>query len=192
MIKKWSLVIAAIALLCLGVPSFGQTGGSAVCLSTVCGMPGPLDYQYDVSVIDGAIHQFHVGTSDPNLANYTNIAKPDGWTFGIFEILEDHHSPDSPHEAVVQPNGLCGLMAVWTEPDNGPGVQGFSFGYDNPRPDHDVGWFINSGQVSENWSAPVGLGAGAVAGPVPEPGSLVALGSGLFTLGAALIRKRRA
>ena len=81
-------------------------------------------------------------------------------------------------------------MAVWTEGQSGPGVQGFSFGFDNPNPDHDVGWFINEGQVSENWSSAIGQGAGAVAGPVPEPGSLVALSSGLFALGAAFIKRR--
>lgn len=189
--KYSCLVVALLLALCLATPTLAQGGATVLCQGNICGGGGIRNYQYDVTGTGGLmIHQFHVGTCDPNIADYTNIIGPAGWSFGIANILEDHRDAFTPHGGFSAPDGRCLRCAVWTEPENGAGVQNALFGFDNPNHAHDVGWFLNSGLPVENWNAAVGMGAGPVHGPVPEPSSILALCSGLIALAGLKLRKR--
>jgi hypothetical protein len=191
-VKRIGLIIMVTLLaLAIAVPATAFAGATVLCQGNVCGGGGISNYQYDVTGTDGLmLHQFHVGTCDPNIANYTNIVGPAGWTFNIFEIIEEHDG-FTPHGGLSQPSGECQLCVVWTEGENGPGLQNAVFGFDNPNLPHDVGWFINDNVVAESWAAAVGMGAGPVHGPtVPEPASILVFSTGLMSLtGFALRRK---
>lgn len=183
-------LLLAVILVATAVPVYAQ-GAVVLCQGNICGGGGIRNYQYDVTVSEGLIYQFHVGTCDPNIADYSNILMPAGWTFGIFSILEDHADTFTPHGQISTPTGQCQWCAVWTD-STGQGTAGALFGYDNPNLPHDVGWFINSSTAVENWSAAVGMGSGPVHGPtVPEPMSMFGLLGGLGMLGGIAVRRRR-
>jgi hypothetical protein len=144
---------------------------------------------------------FDVGTCCPDITKYTNIIKPDGWEFKLYEpsypdIKELHYIPMTGHGSISPgPRGTCLYIARWWGPELiGPLER--SFGYDNPYPPHDVGFTVwawdaatqlNKSVCDELWFKPVGTGEGPVHGPVPEPATLALFGLG----GLALLRRRQ-
>lgn len=186
--KRVTYLILTIAfVLSLSTVAFAQA--SVFCQGTICGGAGVRLYQYDVQCQPSVTFQhFHIGTCDGNINNYGNWLMPAGWQLlGIFNASYLHEG-FTPHGGLSQPTGTCPYTVAWT----GPAINAGLFGYDNSNEPHDVGWDVNTNAavVSENWAAPVGLGAGPVHAPVPEPGALLALGVGFCTVVGSIIRRR--
>jgi len=185
------LLASAVLVLGLTVPASAAT--------VTCGCaPAPAggwNYVYNVTTGTG-FAELEIGTCDGNAANYTGWIQPAGWGQGgiaggpIWEGA-DHYSPATPHGQVSPgPVGTCPAKIVWfgNSPAGGP----FTFGFTHPWGPHDAPWWTMSGDAvnSEVWTAAVGGGAGPVHSPVPEPSSLLALGSGLLGL-AGVLRRRQ-
>ena len=186
------LLVSAILLLGLSVPLAAQgPHPTVICNGNICGGAGPRNYYYDVSVWpDELFTSFGIGVHDPVLANYANMVMPANWAVGIFgepgwQQLDD---PFTPHGQVSGNSGQCPYTLFWwTGSGGGQAVQQAFFGFDYNADPHDTGWVCSG--VKENWAMPVGTGQGPVHSPVPEPASLLALGSGLLAL--AGIRRRK-
>jgi hypothetical protein len=179
-------------VLCVSVPTFAAT----VTCAHAQNPNGSWTYTYQVTTNTG-FAELEIGACDLVAARYTNWAQPAGWVaLGVMQGLiyegADHYSPATAHGQVSPgPVGTCPGKIVWqgSAPAGGP----FTFGFSHPWGPHDAPWWTMSGDAvtSENWSAAVGGGAGPVHSPVPEPGSLLALGSGLMAFAGALLRRRR-
>jgi hypothetical protein len=182
-----------VLLLALAVPALSAT--------VTCGHfqnpNGTWTYVYNVTTGTG-FAELEIGACDLTAGNYTNWVQPAGWaSLGVMSGLiwegADHYSPATPHGQVSPgPQGACPGKIVWQGPSPGPGGP-FTFGFTHPRGPHDAPWWTMSGDAvnSENWLMAVGNGAGPVHSPVPEPGSLLALGTGLVSLAGMILRRRR-
>jgi len=184
------LLLVTACVLGLTAPVFAQLTPTVLCQGNTCGAAGPRNYYYDVSVLEAQLFtSFGIGTHDANPANYSNWVTPAGWIVTI-KTEPGWTMPDDPFTPHGQntggPTGLCPYTVFW---NGSNGIVSGQFGFDNPNKPHDVGWVCSG--VSENWAQPVGTGTGPVHGPVPEPGSLLALGSGLFALAGTFVRRRR-
>jgi hypothetical protein len=191
------LLVSAALLFALSIPLAAQIPHPTVIDNgNICGGAGPRNYYYDVSVWATELFtSFGIGVHNPVLANYANILVPVGWQVAIKELnpeLPPWTMPDDPYTAhgIVSggPTGLCPYTLFWNSMAPGSAVQSFGFGFDYNAEPHDVGWVVSG--IRENWGQPVGAGAGPVHSPVPEPGSLLVLCSGLVTLAGATLRKR--
>ena len=192
--SMYLLVITALVL-GLAVPALAQ---SALVTCLCGGGGGAYTYQYGISATGGNIWEFEVGTNDGNISNYTNIIMPFGWSFSITGAGRAD-SVYSPHGSYATADGPCPGSATFTA-DPGYEVSSGTFGFTNPFAPRNVGWEVdgwygqyNSWYQMENWEQPVGQGLGPVHGVgfVPEPGSILALGSGLFALAGTFVRRRR-
>jgi len=189
-------LLLTACVLVLTVPAFAIPNPTVLCQGNVCGGGGLRNYYYDISVLpEEKFTSFGIGIHDPVLANYASIVTPAGWSVTINELDPNKPQwtmPDDPFTAhglnTGGPSGLCPYTLFWWDPI-GTGLQQANFGFDNPNSPHDVGWVVSG--IRENWAMPVGTGAGPVHSPVPEPGSLLALGSGLLGLAGTAIRRRR-
>jgi len=195
--SMYLLVITALVL-GLAVPALAQSA-LVTCLCGGGGGGGAYTYQYGVSATGGTIYEFEVGTNDGNISNYTSIIMPLGWSFSITGAGRAD-SDYSPHGSYATGDGPCPYSATFTAPLEGPGVTSATFGFSNPFAPRNVGWEVDGWDLehsswfqTENWSQPVGTGLGPVHGVgfVPEPGSILALGSGLFALAGTFVRRRR-
>jgi hypothetical protein len=187
------LILALLFVFALAGSAFADAPvPSVICNGNICGGTGLTNYEYQVSVDVATFGHFHVGTSDGNIADYTNVKTPTGWTFSIVEGSPSHNG-FTDHGTVSSPTGECPYLLTWTASSANFEVTSFIFGFNNPRTPHDVDWEVRGYDWGtwSNWSAPVGMGAGPVHAPgVPEPGSLFAIGSGLVALAGMALRKR--
>jgi hypothetical protein len=174
--------------------------------------PSPVDYLYEVLVMPGDHwHVFQVGTCDGDIRNYGGIYESSNWyaiggAAGALVtnpiVIESHNHPQFPIPPTFTPHGLvsiggpsgnCPYVVQWLIPPGDDSTAGtYYFGFDNVSEPHDVGATIYTSLIGftwdENWSSAVGLGAGPVHGPVPEPVTLSLLALGAL---AALKRRRR-
>ena len=187
------LLVCLVVLFGLSLPVAAQIPHPTVIDNgNICGGAGPRNYFYDVSVWPEELFtSYGIGVHDPVLANYANILVPAGWQVVVKELnpeLPPWTMPDDPYTAhgVVSggPTGLCPYTLFWSGPN---GINQFGFGFNYNADPHDVGWVCSG--IRESWAAPVGAGAGPVHSPVPEPGSLLALSSGLIALAGTVIRR---
>jgi len=175
-------------MVAIGLTGYAQAA-TVICNGAESGGSGPRLYYYEVTLGPGeSMTAFDVGTCDPSIMNYWNWVQPAGWAPVPFSGSELHIDLKTPHGLISPgPIGNCNTAVMWTGPALGPGT--WFFGYDNENRSHDVGWSVNpmANPNGENWSAPVGMGAGPVHGPVPEPAMLA-----LVVLGAlSFVRRRR-
>ncbi|MFH1419447.1 MAG: hypothetical protein ABII12_14320 [Planctomycetota bacterium] len=159
----------------LGVgPVHGPAWPAVFCDGAESGGEGTHDYEYLVEDHDLSLTDLYIGTDDPNAANYTNISMPPDWSLAIeadpFPIDHDPqktaHGSDSPN-----PGLNLDLVIHFTGPAGLPDGK-FRFGFDHPWPSHDVGWrAVDNGgeETAEDWSFPVGMGAGPVHAPYDPP-----------------------
>ena len=165
------IVFAAVLLLVgLSVPAFAQTlvhcrglesggvGGTVQC--------GPRDYVYHAHSTAVSPTVVEIATGDGNIANYTNICAPAGWTLTIVANtgIQDY-AGKTPHGGISPgPSGACPFKMVWTGPALPVGVP-FELGFDHMSASHDVGFFWPQNATATNWTLPVGAGAGPVHAP---------------------------
>lgn len=169
-------------ILVLSVPTLAQQ--SVVCNGQICGGNGIRAYEYDVYRTQ--VTNFEIGWHC-GLCLY-DVLMPSGWQWQIINVEVYKDDPFTPHGIVSPWSDYCPQFLRWS----GPAVNNPIFGFNSTCPPHDVGWSVNSpfGPGQENWAAPVGLGEGPVHSPVPEPASLLALGSGLVALAGTILRRR--
>ena len=188
------VVAVAVALMICGTAH----AATVVCNGLESGGQGPTAYYYEVTLGPNEwMIDFQAGTDCLVPPHYGNWISPPGWGPVLFGLQERDTDVKTPHGGLSPgPTGLCPASVLWTPlagagQINGPGT--FFFGYDNDHPSHDVGWTVTGLAVpnSENWNAAVGMGAGPVHGPVPEPGTLVLLAAGGLCLLCTWIRRRR-
>ena len=133
----------------------------------------------------------HTGSS-PGIYALTPTGTPlPGWVGASGQVgTELDFFEKTPHNVVSPgPTGSCPQITLWT----GPGITGggFFFGHFSPLLSHDVGWTagVPPFPAKENWGAPVGMGAGPVHAPIPEPATMTVLVIG--ALGVLARRRRR-
>ena len=178
-------------MLGLTAPVFAQLTPTVLCQGNACGGAGLRNYYYDVSVLpEQKFTSFGIGVHDPVLANYANMVMPGDWLvmIGVEPGWEQLDDPFHAHGVVSPVSGQCPYTIFWWTGPDGLAVQQANFGFDYAAPPHDVGWVCSG--VKENWASPVGTGAGPVHSPIPEPGSLLALSSGLIAMAGAFVRRR--
>ena len=204
---------AGAALVKCGGAKCGGTGIPAMLPpGVIWPNPNPTDYLYEVTVMPGDHwHCFQVGTDDGNIANYGGVYESSNWFIiggqaGALrlnpQLLEAHNHPQFPlPPATFTPHGLvsiggpagnCKYVIQWLIPpgdDSTPDT--YYFGFDNVNDPHDVGATIYTSVFGitwdEDWTKAVGMGAGPVHGPVPEPAAMSLLAVGAL----ALIRRKR-
>jgi len=187
--KRYTPLLSAIVL-ALGLITAAQAQVSVICMGTESGGGGIRLYHYDVSSAGNPFTELEVGTCDGNILNYTNWVLPPSWSVLMTTgAKHDHWTGKTAHGQVSPgPNGKCPFFLTFT----GPQITAGTFAYDNKRHSHDVGWLVGAlNPATEDWSKPVGTGEGPIHAPIPEPGSLLALGSGLVALAGSILRKRR-
>ena len=189
--KKTKRYLLLALVITLGLTPVMAAAG-VICRGTESGGDGLRPYHYDASTAVGnPFSEFEVGTCDPVLARYTNWILPPGWSVIMSDInIKPDYSGKTAHGIVsLGPDGSCLKMLVFS----GPAITSGTFAYDHPWRSHDVSWLEGAlnGAITENWAMPVGTGDGPIHAPVPEPGSLLALGSGLAALIGMGIRRRR-
>ena len=183
------LVMVVFLLFALAAPA--TAGVSVVCNGWCCGGSGIRLYQYDVVYTGGATFTdfavgFPIWFSDDAVLNWL---EPVGWSHEIVSGAVYNRSSYAPHGQISPGPDDCSPYYIrWW----GPAISSGSFGH-NFCPLSggmcDSGWSV--GASSEDWSAPVGMGAGPVHAPtIPEPSSLLALGSGLIGLAGVVWRRR--
>ena len=200
--KTITIFAAILLVICMSGPALGQT--TVTCLGTESGGPGGsinCGLQLYVYQVNPAVPetQVYVPTHDNNLANYTNICMPPGWTLTIIPNGPGLQAffPKTMHGAISPgPGGSCPFLMNWT----GPAMAvPFELGFDHASPSHDVEWWAIAGGITAAWPAPVGLGVGPVHGPVesgPDIPTVSTFGMILLVLvlvsvGALIVVRRR-
>lgn len=191
--KPIALVIGAVVLIAFALPAFAggpaPANASVMCIGKICKGSGTLDYEYQISDSSVDISVFKITTCDPDPSHYSDWLQPEGWIPSIQPISGQHNPEFVDHGVPTTPDGNCVWSIVW-ENETGSDITSGLFGFNNSRAPHEASWDVNGGMIVSNWESAVGEGAGPVHSPVPEPVSLVSLGSGLFGLAGYIIRRR--
>lgn len=191
--KYTALILGVVFALALTVPvlASGNPPPGVFCIGTACqGEEGDHSYEYKIQSSPVEVNVFRVATGDSNSDHYTNWLMPENWTVDIEPISDDHNVAYVPHGETIGSDGECGWSIVWRSGSSGNAITDGLFGFDNAASPHEVSWEINATAVTSDWNESVGMGAGPVHAPVPEPGSVLSLSSGLIGLAGFIIRRR--
>jgi len=196
--KRLVLILAGLSAMLIVRSAMAAV--SVYCDGSVCGgtSPAPVDrdYLYEAVVSSGSINLLEVGTCDGDAEEYTNwvveLKTDSGWTDVTSQwtaSINDansvfwQHSNFTPHGSISTPDGLCPAVIEWSQNNGATVGADFLFGFDNPWSPHDATWYAGPDLGSADWSQAIGMGAGPIHSPMPEPGSLALLagaGFGLF------------
>ena len=175
-------ILVTVFVLGASVP----VSASAKCIGNICGGNGARSYVYEVTC--DPLTSFEIGIHVTE--GLSDFIQPDGWTHQIIGGNVYKDDPFTPH-GIVSPwaGTYCPAFLRWTGPVE---YDTAIFGFNSPCLPHDVGWSIDrlGGPDGALWSAAVGMGEGPVHSPIPEPGSLLALGSGLIAAAGMFLRRR--
>lgn len=173
--RKTGVILSLLVSLIMAGGLCAQT---IVCDGTICGGTGVVssggtrDYVYRITsgVLPADPDTVFIGTHDGDLAHYSNVCLPAGWSYGILtEQRPDFHSPTLHNRVSPGPSGNCEFTFIFY---NDGGVQlsstptDFGFNHSGGYP-HDVDWMAIAyqGGAAADWNANVGQGAGPIHGP---------------------------
>jgi hypothetical protein len=153
------LAVGTMAAIPLGITTIicdgtsgGGTGGQIHCNSR--------QYAYRVKPRN-PVTQVEIGTEDGNIAHYSGICAPPGWTMTIVPVQRRHDWPYTAHGNFTGSMGKCQYLVRWTGPAM---TTNFEVGFNQPWDPHDTHWKTSDGSTAQ-WGFPVGGGPGPVHGP---------------------------
>jgi hypothetical protein len=175
---RWAMMV----IVCVAAGVAGADAPLVSNIGTESGGVGPTVYAYEVDSASYPTMEFHVGTNDLDLANYTNVLIPAGWQFDIVPLGMSHSCGIATPVGDISV-GPCGSLTLgtahWWTTDPAAAIEYFVFGFDHEASPEDVGWFLHTVRPGpppeeydffEFWDAPVGTGMGPLHGPwLPPP-----------------------
>ena len=143
-------------------------------IANCCSGSGPRNFYYRIKVPSGgavAVDRVDIGTDDGNVAHYSNLIAPTGWTASIVSVTKPHDSDCTVHGVTTGSNGNCTLLMRFSKGTGAAQTSNFDIGFDYVgEAGHDVDWLasLTNSSNSADWTKAVGLGQGPVHGPKGE------------------------